>query len=250
MPRPITAAALVLALLLAVPLAADTLLTKKRDADDFVALKGTISQGAKNQKVEIWIGSDRVRRDDGKNAVILRLDQRKLYLINHSEKIYAVVTVPPGLSLSKAGQDEMQRTWNLSAQAEPTGQTRKIGPWRASRYKIALSNQVGTGQRIELDCWMAPDLKIEDSSLRTLMRLLASARHEGDEWLEAILDLPGHPVLFERKEKQPEVDVKTREELVSVKESAPPAGIYEPPSDYQLQDFGEYTSLYGLPDPL
>jgi hypothetical protein len=267
MPRTIAAAAaLVLGLLLAAPLAADTLLTKKRDADDFIGPNGTVSQSAKNQKVEIWIGPDRVRRDDGQTAVLLRLDQRKIYFINRPEKTYAVTDLrqkdgrwvaeipsplpkglPEGVSLD---MEEERKVWRFSARAEPTGETRKIGSWQATRYNIVLSNQAGTAQRTGLDWWVAPDLKVEDAPLRTLLRILAAAAPQGDEWLAAVLDLPGHPVLFERKDKQPDVDVKTREELVSVKESAPPAGIYELPAGYRLQDFREYMSLYGLPDPL
>ena len=265
--RPIiSAAALILALLLAAPLAADTLLTKRRDADDFIALNGTVSQGAKNQKVEIWIGPDRARRDDGQIAVILRLDQRKIYFVNHPEKIYTVTDLrqeggrwvaeipspqpkglPEGVSFDR---EEERKVWRFSARAEPTGETRKIGPWQATRYNIVLSNQAGTAQRLGLDWWVAPDLKIEDAPLRTLLRILASASAKGDEWLATILDLPGYPVLFEKKEKQPDVDVKTREELVSVKEKEAPAGIYELPSGYRLLDFSEYMSLYGLPDLL
>ncbi|HBL27274.1 MAG TPA: hypothetical protein DD490_10605, partial [Acidobacteria bacterium] len=48
-----------LCLLSASSLAADVLLTKKRDADEF-GFQDRVTQGAKNQKVEIWIGPDRV----------------------------------------------------------------------------------------------------------------------------------------------------------------------------------------------
>jgi hypothetical protein len=257
--------ALVLGLTLTAPLAADTLLTKRRDADEMTSPTGAVSPGAKNLKVEIWIGPDRVRRDGGPTSLLLRLDQRKLYFINNPAKTYTVTdlrqeggrwvsdfasSLPQGHSIPKAALDEMRKVWLLSAKAEPTGETRKIGSWQATRFKIAESNQAGTGQRIQLDWWIAPDLHVEDGPLRALMRLLAGTGMGGDAWLDTVFDLPGYPVLFERKQQQPEVEVKTREELVSVEQREPPAGIYEPPAGYRLLVPGDYKDLYGWPGPL
>jgi hypothetical protein len=82
------------------------------------------------------------------------------------------------------------------------------------------------------------------------MLLLASFRPAGDEWLATVLTLPGHPVLYERVEKQPDVEVKVREELVSVREREAPAGIYDVPAGYRVIDLAAYHEASGWPDPL
>jgi hypothetical protein len=246
MPRTIAAAAL--ALFCASALSADTLLTKRRDANEFISLQGQISPGAKHQKVEIWIGSDRVRRDDGRIALILRLDQHKLYLVNHAQRVYTVSDAQLDGS-QKAPQPGMT-PFQFHAKAEPTGEKRTIGSWQAVRYQVALISETGHGERIRLTWWVAPDLAIEDAPLRALQRLLASASPEGEEWMATLLSLPGQPVLFERAEKLPEVEVKSREELVSVKRGEAPPGIYEPPAGYRLMDFFEYRESFGVPGAL
>lgn len=253
MTRRILPTVLALALLFTSSLTADVLLTRKRDADEFL-FQGRVAPGAKDQKVEIWIGPDRVRRSEGKTTLILRLDQKKLYFVNHADRIWSANDLRQegsrwtATATYRGGPGE--GVWRWQAKSEPSGETRKIGSWQAVRHRVALSSETGTAERVQLDWWIASDLKVEDAPLRTLMLLLASFNPAGDEWLATALGLPGHPVLYERVEQQPDVSVKAREELVSIKESQAPAGMYEVPAGYRVIDLAEYHERYGWPAPL
>lgn len=242
-----------LCLLSASSLAADVLLTKKRDADEF-GFQDRVTQGAKNQKVEIWIGPDRVRRDDGRTALILRLDQKKLYFINHTDRTWSATDLrqkgtrwtatatflpPPG-----------QEVWRWHAKTEPTGETRKVGSWQAAGHRIALTSETGMAERVRLVWWVASDLRVDDAAWRVLTSLLASFDPAGEEWVAAVQTIPGHPVLFEQAVQQPEVEVTLREELVAVKEGEAPAGLYEVPDGYRVIDLAAYREAYGWPPPL
>jgi hypothetical protein len=119
------------------------------------------------------------RRDDGRSAAVLRLDQRKLYLVDHASRTYAALdlrrtgngwTAPAASSGPFGGAD----SWRFHARVEPTGETRKVGSWQAKRYRVVLTSEVA-GDRTRLDWWTAPDLAIDDAPLRTLLRLLAAA---------------------------------------------------------------------------
>lgn len=253
MTRRLIPTVLTLCLLFASSLAADVLLTRKRDADEFL-FQGRAAPGVKNQKVEIWIGPDRVRRSEGQTTLILRLDQKKLYFVNHADRTWSATDLrqegarwtATATYIAGPGED----VWRWHAKTEPAGETRKIGSWQAARHRILLSSETGTADRVQVDWWVAPDLKVDDAPLRTLMLLLASFNPAGDEWLATALALPGHPVLYERVEKQPDVNVKVREELISVKEGEAPAGTYEVPAGYRLIDLTEYHEAYGWPAPL
>jgi hypothetical protein len=240
-------------LLSASSLAADVLLTKKRDADEF-QFQGRVTPGAKNQTVEIWIGPDRVRRDDGRTALILRLDQKRLYFINHTDRTWSATDLrqegPRWTATATYIHGPGQDVWRWHAKTEPTGETRKVGSWQAARHRIALSSETGTAERVRLDWWIASDLKVNDAPWRVLTLLLASFHPAGEEWLATVQAVSGHPVLYEQVEKQPEVDIKLREELVSVKEREAPAGMYEVPAGYRVVDLAEYKETYGWPAPL
>lgn len=250
--KPILVAACCLGLLVALPLPADILLTKKRDADDFSFQRR--ATGGKDQRVRIWIAADRVRRDNGLVGQILRLDQRKLYLFHHAERVFTILAVgekrdrliakyrsqPPMLA-------EAEAAWRIQARITPTGDRRDIAGWQAQGYGVELANEAGTATRIKLQWWVAPDLRLADLPLRQLMRLLASLDPGGEQWVADLLALPGHPVRFIQDEQQPDVVVTTREELLSVEEKEAPGGTYEPPAGYRHLEPMEYSQAVGWP---
>jgi hypothetical protein len=150
MPRRIIPTVLTLCLLVASSLAADVLLTKRRDADELI-FQGRVAPGAENQKVEIWIGLDRVRRDDGRTAMILRLDQKKLYFVNHADRTWSATDLrqegarwtATATYIAGPGDD----VWRWHAKTEPTSETRKVGSWQAARHRVSLSSETGTAER-------------------------------------------------------------------------------------------------------
>jgi hypothetical protein len=73
--------------------------------------------------------------------------------------------------------------------------------------------------------------------------------NEGDEWIATLQSVPGPPVLFERVEKFPEMEVKAREELVAVERKAAPAGTYEVPAGHRSISYEEYLRTFGAPRP-
>jgi hypothetical protein len=241
-----------LALLAAAPLAADTLLTKRRDADEFV-FQGR-STGGKNQRVQVWIATDRARRDNGRSGQILRLDQHKLYLFDHTERVFTVLDVHEGRDRLVAKYKsplptlaETEAAWRAHARIIPTGEKREVAGRPAEGYRVELTNETGTAARTKLQWWTAPDLRLDDLPLRKLMRLLASLLPMGDEWIADLLALPGHLVLFLQEEQQPDVVVTAREELLSVEEKEAPAGTYDPPAGYRPLEPTEYSQTVGWP---
>ena len=65
----------------AAPAAADTLMTLQGHRDGF-EIEGN-PQPAEDASIQLWLGKDRVRRDNGKTAAILRADLSQLILVNH-----------------------------------------------------------------------------------------------------------------------------------------------------------------------
>ena len=90
--------AFVLALLLAIPAiptaqaTADTLLTIQTHSE-LPALIGT-NVRQDDRKVTLWVGPNRVRRDDGKAASIVLFDQKKIYIVDHEDKSYTAIDLP------------------------------------------------------------------------------------------------------------------------------------------------------------
>ncbi len=254
--RRIRAAGCCLAWLVAAPLAADTLLVKQRDADEF-SFQGR-STGGKDQRVRIWIGADRVRRDNAVNGQILRLDQHQLYLFDHTARVVTRLEVreqrdrlvAKHSSGLPAPPPETGAVWRIHASITPAGEQRDVAGRQAEAYRVELANEAGTAARIKLRWWVAPELRLDDLPLRRLMRLLASLEPGGEQWVADLLSLPGHPVLFIHEVQQPDDVVTTREELLSIEEEPAPAGTYEPPGGYRHLEPEEYRQAVGWPGAL
>ena len=77
---------------LALPLAAgaDTLYTMKSHTDAFKM--GGQSQPAKDETVKVWVSGDRLRRDEGEQSMILRMDKNRLYVVDHEDKTLHAAT--------------------------------------------------------------------------------------------------------------------------------------------------------------
>src|SRR5882757_5124951 len=148
-----------LLLLLAVPAAADTLLTVRS------SVEGLKLDQAQQGPVRIWVDGkgDKLRRDEGDTSYILRLDRGKLYVINHGDKTYSELALPidPGkIPAPEAAQ--------VRAQVTPTGETKKIGSWNANKYRVDISSPAGV--HLDTTLWASKDV----ASYPALTRLAVS----------------------------------------------------------------------------
>jgi hypothetical protein len=228
---------LALLLSLSIPAATDTLLTVKSHVDSFKLMGET--QPAKETEVKIWVGTDRLRRDEGETSSILRLDRNKLYLVDHAGKTYSEIGLPVDLlkyapAGTEAAMQQMADGMKLNAQVNPTGETRKIGNWNARRVDVAISSAMG--MKINTTMWVSKDLDIY-RSLNKMSSTLASLQHGAAAWARQLEQIDGFPVLQESNVNVIGTQFTTREELVAVAAQDAPAGIYEPPAGYTRQPF-------------
>lgn len=240
----------VLVLALATPLRADTLLLHRRDADEF-AFNGRVT-GGENQRVEIWLGADRVRRDDGRSVQILRLDQKALFLLDPVSRTFCRVALrrsrgrlgvsKPAVFVQFPAELEIYR---LRSELAPEAGLREIGPWQAEGVSARVLSSLRLTRPIRW--WTTPDLQIQTDAYKTLLRLVVSLDRGGDAWLDGLLDRPGTLVLFERAEMLPEAEARAREELVSVEEKEPPTGAYEVPRGFRELTVRRFLHENGFP---
>jgi hypothetical protein len=205
--------------LLAPPLAADGLLKVK------TRLEGLNLAGQPPEsEVEVWVGSDRVRRDDGDAATILRLDQGKLYVVNHADKTYSALSLA---DLAKAPEGDPLKT---VVEVRPTGESKKIRNWTARRFKVRITNAAGLV--LESDTWASVEIAAYPT-LASFATAQAALQPGGAVWGRELLRIEGYPVLNETSVKLGNSRFRTKEELLAVEEKEPPAGTYEVPRGYR-----------------
>jgi len=214
----------------AAPAAADTLMTLQGHRDGF-EVEGN-PQPAEDASIQLWLGKDRVRRDDGKTAAILRADLSRLILVNHQAKTYSVVELPIDFdALIPAEARQVAEMWKMTAKVAPSEETRKIGDWNARRYDVDITNAMGLA--IHTVLWTSRDLDIDYEPVKRLSLTLAELQPGGADAVKDLAKVDGFPVLQEITfDMGGGASVASTEKLVSVEEREPPAGNYDPPPDY------------------
>lgn len=224
----LSAALLPLALAFAGAAGADKLLVLEahQDAAEIAGQK----QEARDGTVEVWIGDGVISRDDEQGKVVLRADE--LLIVNHEEQTYSVLDLPIDLAkLLPPGMGEVPEAWRLAAEVTAGEERREIGEWKTRRYTVEVTNPMGMAVRTEL--WTTTDLDIDFGLYHRLVRQLQSMQPGANELAAEMAKVEGFPVLQETTVDIQGGTVKTREELVSIEEKAPPADAYGPPEGYR-----------------
>jgi hypothetical protein len=223
------ALAVPLAAALAAPARADLVLSLKDHAEAFKV--GDRAQEPRDAEVNVWLAPDKMRRDEGPLSAIVRLDRKKLYLVNHAEKTYSVVDLPVDLSklVPKGDQQKFQQFVaenRIKAKVEPTTETRKIHGWTARRVDVELSN--AHGLRIATQMWLTKDLG-PFSAYNQMNGVLAALQPSSADWSRQIGQLDGFPVSQDTTVTVGGTSFKSHEELVSAEKKDVPDVTYDPP---------------------
>jgi hypothetical protein len=232
-------------LVLSLPLAAgaDTLYTMKSHTDAFKV--GGESQPAKDSQVKVWAAGDRLRRDEGDQSMIFRLDKSRLYVVDHADKTYSEISLPIDLRKmmpkgSEAMADQIAAGMKVTVQVAPRDETRKINQWNARRYDVTV--QSAMGMKIATTLWVSKEIE-GFAGFNKMAGTMASLQPGSAEWVKQLEKIDGFPVLTESQVDALGAQFGTREELVAVETKAAPAGTYDLPAGYTAK---QYNPIAGM----
>jgi hypothetical protein len=215
---------------------ADTVLTLRNHHDAFEVMGE--KQEAKDTPVKIWLGADRMRRDEGDASMILRLDRKKLYVLDHTDKTYSEIALPVDFRKLMPGQEELakqiEKMMEVDAQVTPTQESQKIGQWNARKVQVTLKSAMG--MTISSNLWISTDVA-GYKALNQMSSTLLALQPGTAKWAQKLASLEGFPVLQEQDVSAVGARFKIREELLSSQEQAAPGGTYDLPGGYKAKPF-------------
>jgi hypothetical protein len=225
---------------------ADVLLTMQHHTDAFEMMGQ--KQEARDSKIKTWIGTDRVRRDDEASSVILRLDQNKMYMVDHSTKTYSVLDLPIDFKklMPEGGQqmmEQMSQMMKMDVTITPTEEKKTVGKWDTRKVKVGLSNSMGV--KIDTTMWVSKSIGVDPAIYTKMTASLASLQPGSMDWVKKMEQIDGVPVLQESTVTMMGTSFKTREELLSVEDTAAAAASYDPPAGYTKKDFDPIAATAG-----
>lgn len=198
---------------------------------------------AQDEVVHQWVGTDRAARWASDVSTVLRLDQKKLYLIRHADKAYSAIDLPLDLAASlgpemQQAMKAMSGMFKFDAAVTPTAEAKTINGFDTKLFKITISGPMG--MKIEQNMWVSKDLntKVDFAAYKELFASqMAMLGPMGGDWWKKLTVIEGFPVLTEGRTSVGGASFSSRDEVKSATEKAAPAGTYEPPAGYKEEKF-------------
>jgi hypothetical protein len=236
---------LALFLLAAPALARDLVVTKKKHEDAY-SMMGQ-EQPAKDTTEVTWIAEDRMRVEDGDQVFLVRSDLKKLFVLDKKAKTYSALDLP--LDLAKYMPAEyapmiQQMTGQITVSVAVTGETRKIGEWNATRYTVTTTLPMGGSDVQEI--WATKDVPLDLAALQDMRAaMLALNPMGGTRMADEMKKIDGVAILVERTRTMMGAEAKARDEVTSIEQREPSAGLYDPPADFTEKPFDPMAAMGG-----
>jgi hypothetical protein len=235
-----TLACLVPLIALTVPaLWADTLVEIQHHQDAMQIMRK--QQPAVDEVHQQWFGKDRTALHKSATSVILRLDQKKAFVVSHGPKTFFALDlpvefrryVPPEMA---SMLDMMSKMMKFDAKIDVTGETKEINGFNCHLYKIEINGPMGL--RIAQNLWTTTgvkfDLKVYKDQFMTQQGLLGPL---GGDWWKKFEVIEGLPILTEGTTTIGKSTYGTRSEVTSITEKQAPAGTYDVPAGYTEKQY-------------
>jgi hypothetical protein len=192
--------------------------------------------------VDGWLGDTLAFMSMDTSAILFNANNKKLYMINHPKKNYAVMELgnmeammksmgadmePEQYEMMKGMMEKMMGS--LKFQVENTGEEKEINGYDCQKYNMTMTMM---GQQIENEIWATTEVDF-DPSLYFQMTMSTMASFPGiDEAMTELKKIEGFPVLTITTGNMMGAQMKTRSELVSIEKKDAPVGTYNLPKGY------------------
>lgn len=194
------------------------------------------SQPATDTQTTTWFGEGRMAAISENTCIVVRADQKKMYIIDHDTKSYSVLDLPLDFtSLLPPGMGaQMMQMMAIKATVQPTDEHRQIGEWKARRWNVTLTSQM---MNTTNTVWATTDVDLDMEAAWNLSREVMKLQPGMQSAVDEMAKIEGFQVAMESVTQAMGNEVKSRTETVSITSETPPAGTYEPPAGYTVEEF-------------
>lgn len=223
--------------------AADLKVVKMAHTDGFSAM-GRETPPSDTEQVT-WIGTDRMRMDQGQQSTIIRLDLQKLFILNHDKKTFHTLDLPVDLKqiLPPGMADQMLAMMTFDVTVTPSDETKMIGEWKARRYDVSMVSKMATAN---MTMWATKDTSLDQEAFNKMYEHLNSMNPGMQDMAQQMRKIEGLVIEQETvttMNMMGDVTIKRSEKTSSIEKLSPPDGAYDPPVDYTEQPFDFMESM-------
>lgn len=223
--------------------AADLKVVKMEHTDGF-SVMGRETPPSDMEQVT-WIGSDRMRMDQGDQSTIIRLDTQKLIILNHDDKTFSVLDLPVDLKefMPPGMADQMMAMMTFDVTVTPTDETKMVGEWKARRFNVSMTSKMATST---MTMWATEQAGLDQETFYSMFEHLNSMNPGMADLGKEMRKIEGLVVEQESVTTMTmmgDISIKRFEKTTSIEELDPPEGSYDPPGDYTDKPFDFMGSM-------
>jgi hypothetical protein len=230
-------------------ISADLMITQTKHTDASKGPGGR-DQPAKDSTATIWLGKDRMRIEDGDQIIIVRSDQKKMYLLDAKAKTAAVIDLP--FDMKKYVPPEVAPMFEsmmagMKATLTPTTETKKIGEWNATKYTLTYTRPLGPAGDISTteEIWATKDVAVDRAAWNDMAGSMWSFVG-GPAMAEEMKKVEGLPILVERTQTMMGSTTKSKDTTTAVASKDAPEGAYDVPKDFTQKPFNPMEGGGGM----
>lgn len=193
-------------------------------------------QPAKNEEGKTWIAKNKMREDMAESSIIVRLDLKKIYTIDHSKKTYSEIDLP--VEIDKVFPPEAKQMMDVmqtkSSSVRETAETQTIRDWLCQKFLVEVEiSMMEMNLPMKMEIWASRDLGIDLNAHKKFSDAILSLNPFTKGLSEEFKKIEGYPVLTISSVKMMGTETKEREEVVSVEKKDVPSKTFNLPKGYE-----------------
>jgi len=223
-------------------LAHDVVITKEKHTDRAKVMGQ--EQPAKDVTEVTWIGKDHMRVEEGDKVTIVRLDLKKMYILDTKAKTSSSLDLPVDMSkyMPKDMAPMMEQMFSkMKVTVTPTTETKKVKDWETTKYTMTMTLPMSGS--LDQEMWVAKDIGGKREGWHELYGAMMSASPVRAVMIEEMKKIDGVPVLVERTQKMMGSEIKSKETVISAEEKEPAEGFYDLPKDYKDKPYDPMADI-------
>jgi len=228
-------------------LCADLVMTSQKHTD--AMQMGPQETPAKDTTEVLWVGKDHMRTEAGDKVTIVRMDLKKMYMLDMKAKTVSTLDLPVDLSklVPPEAAPMLKMMSEMKITVTPTTETKKIKDWNTTKYTMTMHMDMDMRMGVDItqDMWVTKDIPLDRANWQEMNRTMMSASLGTSAMAEEMKKVDGVPVLTERTQSVMGTAFKSRVEVISVEQKDPAAGFYDVPKDFTEKPFNPMEDQMG-----
>lgn len=210
---------------------------KQKTHTDEVTMMGQTTP-AKDQETVQWIGKNRFASHMEAQSVIMNLEEKMMYMVNHQNKSYIPMQLPVDMSdymPPEVAQMMKSMMGSITVKVTPNNETRTVAGLPCQGYNVDMNMmmmkmkmKVFASEKVAFD-WKKVSEQMMSEMLKAQMRL-------SDEAVQEMQKVKGYWMAMETVVNVMGQDIRTTMEVTEITEKAAPADAYAIPEGYTKKD--------------